>query len=424
MNKKSFLWGKKFLITQPMIRSFCGSTMVTLELAEYLASVGAKVMVYTNVALPPALSYFETARIKVISSRDKHKLSLKDFDYVWVHSLTFPQEMLEELKHPPKKVPAFVFLHMSPLEYIPDEHPWIYNLENSLSSLSLYISEKTLESNEKYGLPSRTGLFRNPAPLSFKKLAERKVSQTLRKVLIVSNHPPAEVMEARNRLVEKGVRVDIYGEGQDKYAPISPEIMKKYDAIITIGKTVQYCIVGLLPVYIYDWFGGPGWLTKTNYEKTKMNNFSGRPFSKKNGKEIVEEIIDGYTGALEFFLGYLAEYKDEFIIDNALGVALRDLKPRRLEPLDSEYIESAKAAVGCAELRFIASEELGDSLKQCSDLIRQLEESREQIEMLSGYKEQFDAMINSRRYKMMNKIFEPHDRVVDFLKKKDKRRSK
>lgn len=419
MNKKSFLLGKKFLITQPMIRSFCGSTMVTLELAEYLTLVGAKVTVYTNIALPPALAYFEEAKIKVISSRDEHKLLLKDFDYVWVHSLTFPQETLEELKHLPKKVPAFVFLHMSPLEYIPDEHPWIYNLENSLSSLSLYISEKTLESNEKYGLPPRTGLFRNPTPLSFRELANRKISKTLKKVLIVSNHPPVEVIEAREQLTSKGIQVDIYGEGQDRYAPLSPEIMKKYDAIITIGKTVQYCIVGSLPVYVYDWFGGPGWLTKSNYEKTKKNNFSGRPFSKKSGKEIAEEIIDGYADALEFHLGYLAEHKDEFIIDNALNVVLSGLKPRKLEPLGSEYIESVKSAVGCAELRFIASEELGDSLKQCSDLTRQLEESRKQVEILGGYKEQFDAITNSKRFKMLNKILEPRDKIIDLFKKKD-----
>lgn len=421
MNKKSFLRGKRFLITQPMIRSFCGSTMVTLEFAEYLAFVGAKVTVYTNIALPPALAYFEDAKIKVVSSRDKHNLSLKDFDYVWIHSLTFPQEILEELKHPLEKAPAFVFLHMSPLESIPDEHPWIYNLENSLSSLSLYISEKTLESNEKYGLPPKTGLFRNPTPLSFAELAKRRVSRALRRVLIVSNHPPLEVIEAKNWLAEEGIRVDIYGEGQDKYAPISPEMMKKYDAILTIGKTVQYCIVGSLPVYIYDWFGGPGWLTKSNYEQTKMNNFSGRPFPKKNAGEIVEEITTGYADAVKFHLECLEKNKDEFLINNALDAALCDLKPRKLEPFSSEYIESVKAAVGCAELRFIASEELGASLKTCNDLVDRLKESQEQIEILSGYKKQYDALINSKRYKMLNRILEPHDKIVDYFKGKNKK---
>lgn len=32
--------GKRFLITQPILYNFCGSTMVTIELARYLASEG------------------------------------------------------------------------------------------------------------------------------------------------------------------------------------------------------------------------------------------------------------------------------------------------------------------------------------------------------------------------------------------------
>ena len=37
---------------------------------------------------------------------------------------------------------------------------------------SLYISEGTLESNIKFGLPPKTAFFRNPSPLKFEKVAE------------------------------------------------------------------------------------------------------------------------------------------------------------------------------------------------------------------------------------------------------------
>lgn len=407
MERKSFLSGKRFLINQPMIRSFCGSTVVTLELAKYLSSVGAQVTVYTNVVFPPALSSFEKAGIKVLSPKEDCNISLKDYDYIWVHSLTFPRQLLDELKHPPKKLPAFIFLHMSPLESIPDEHPWIYNLENNLSSLSLYISEGAIESNEKYGLPPKTGFFRNPAPIEFEELAKRKMSQTLQKLLIVSNHPPEEVLKAKKLLVDAGVNVDIYGDGQDEYGLLSPDVLKKYDAVLTIGKTVQYCIVGSMPVYIYDWFGGPGWLTKSNYEHSKSTNFSGRFSVHKTGEEIACEIVDGYSDALKFQLDYLVDHKKEFSIDSVLDGLLKNLKSRKIEPQNSEYIESAKAAVYCAEIRFIASEELGNAYKCCDDLVLRLEDC----------KKAYDALANSKRMKILDAILKPHDKLKKFLKK-------
>lgn len=417
MNDVPFLTGKRFLITQPMVRSFCGSTMVTLELAKYLSSMNAQVTVYTNIALSPALDYFKDAGIEVVSSRDEYNFILQNYDYIWIHSLTIPKQILEELKTPPKKVPAFIFLHMSPLDSIPDEHPWIYDLEKSLSSLSLYISDKTLESNEKFGLPLNTDYFRNPAPLGFKDMAKRKINKAISKVLIVSNHPPSEVKEAKKLLIDSGVRVEIYGEGQDKYAPVSPEILEKYDAVITIGKTVQYCIVGSLPVYIYDHFGGPGWLSEVDYELAKENNFSGRPFIKKKANEIAEEILKDYSSALDFSLNFLAKNDDEFMIDRVLKKLLQKLKVRKIEPFAGEYIESVKAAVGCAEIRFIASEELGDAYRCCDDLKEQIGSFEKQVRQLEGYKKQYEELAGSKRMRFLDTILKPHDKIKEFLKK-------
>lgn len=407
-----------------MIRSFCGSTMVTLELAEYLSSVGAQVTVYTNVALSPALDSFKKSKIKIISSQEEFNMTLDDFDYIWIHSLTFPKQLLDELKEKPKKLPLFIFLHMSPLAKIPDEHPWIFNFENSLSSLSLYISEGTLESNIKFGLPPKTAFFRNPSPLKFEKVAERKYSKTLRRLLIVSNHPPKEILEAKRILLSKNLRVDVYGEGQDKYEPLSPEVLKRYDAIVTIGKTVQYCIVGSLPVYIYDWYGGPGWLNEDNYEKSKRTNFSGRFFSNKSGKTIAREIVEGYSSALSFQLNYLTKQKDEFLLDTVLKELFCDLQSRKLEPLEDKYIESAKAAVACAEIRFISSEELGRAYIYCNDLKRerddcrkQLEECNEQIRRLTEEKKQLEGAVNSKRFKILNRVLGPHDKIKDYFKR-------
>lgn len=424
MDERSFFSGKRFLITQPMIRSFCGSTMVTFELAEFLTSVGAEATVYTNVAFPPALAMFEKAGIKVLAPKDDANFSLNDYDYVWVHSLTFPCQLLEELKRPPKKTPAFVFLHMSPLETIPDEHPWIFDLENQLSSLSLYISEGTLESNKKFGLPPHVGFFRNPAPLGYQEVAKRKVHRKLRTVLVVSNHPPAEVLEAKQILLDNGIAAEIYGDGQDKYDPITPAVLKKYDAVVTIGKTVQFCIVGAIPVYIYDWYGGPGWLTELNYVHSRRNNFSGRFSSKKTGKEIAQEIMEGYSNALDYHLAVLSKECKEYIIDSALERVLKKIKPRTIKSLDSKYIESAKAAVNCAEIRFVASEERGKAYEYCEDLKKQvgkrereIEDCKRRIEQLEAFRGKYYELAGSKRMRFLDAILKPHDRIKGRFKK-------
>lgn len=51
-----------------------------------------------------------------------------------------------------------------------------------------------------------------------------------------------------------------------------------------------------VPVYVYDYLGGPGYLTEANFSLAERNNFSGRGFEKKTSDELLKEIKEGYTG--------------------------------------------------------------------------------------------------------------------------------
>ncbi|MCR5832369.1 MAG: hypothetical protein K6G36_00265 [Candidatus Saccharibacteria bacterium] len=401
MTKNSLFSGKRFLITQPMIRGLNGSTMVTLELASFLKSCGAKVVVYTNIALDPALSLFKKAEIRVITPQEKMEFSVNDFDYIWVHSLTLPRSLLDDLKIERKKNPPFIFLHMSALDQIPDEHPWIYQLEEKLSSLSLYISDGTLTANEKYGLPKKVGFYRNPAPVEFAEAARKEAPAELKRLLVVSNHPPKEVLEATEMLEKRGVVVDKLGEGQAKYSLVTPELLKKYDAVITIGKTVQYCLMTNTPVYIYDHFGGEGWLTPKNYDRTKSFNFSGRFTSNKPGAEIAEDLINGFSDAVAFQNSLSLEQKEDFMIDRVLEKILTQVEPRKLGAFDSEYIETVKAAELCSELRFIASEELGDLRDNTFDV----------RERCNYYKNELEKVTSAKSYRIFNTLLKPYKKL-------------
>ena len=81
-------------------------------------------------------------------------------------------------------------------------------------------------------------------------------------------------------------------------ALVSPAHVDAADAVITIGKTVQYALAAACPVFCYDIHGGPGWLTQRNLGTARRHNFSGRPFARMDAAAIARQVLDGYAGAL------------------------------------------------------------------------------------------------------------------------------
>lgn len=98
-------------------------------------------------------------------------------------------------------------------------------------------------------------------------------------------------------LKKLGIRVRYFGfKGVQKR--LFPVDIQQVDAVITIGKTVQYAIKVGVPVYCYDHFGGPGWINSENFERAEMFNFSGRCCNlKKTPMVISDEIISGHRKA-------------------------------------------------------------------------------------------------------------------------------
>jgi hypothetical protein len=92
------------------------------------------------------------------------------------------------------------------------------------------------------------------------------------------------------------------GLGHD-YRLVQPADIASADAVISIGKSVAYVIAQRKPVYMYDHFGGDGWLTPENFVHSQTHNFSGRPScNKRTAGAIAHEIQDGYAGAAEGML--------------------------------------------------------------------------------------------------------------------------
>lgn len=113
----------------------------------------------------------------------------------------------------------------------------------------------------------------------------------LNRIAIISNHIPQELLSSAD-LLSQSLTVDIYGIGH-KQTLITRQILEQYDAVITIGKTVNYCLALGIPVYNYDHFGGDGWLNTRNFDSNRYFNFSGRGSRGRVTQDcIIKEIVN------------------------------------------------------------------------------------------------------------------------------------
>ena len=94
--------------------------------------------------------------------------------------------------------------------------------------MSLFITKRIQEKAAEFYLDldeiNAYGLYENPAPQGFVNI-NRQYNESPKEVLIVSNHPPKEIQRAKKILSQKGIRVILYGEGQEKYNLIDPIII-------------------------------------------------------------------------------------------------------------------------------------------------------------------------------------------------------
>ncbi|MBR6134217.1 hypothetical protein IKQ38_01930 [Candidatus Saccharibacteria bacterium] len=396
------LSNKRILITQPILHNFCGSTVVTIELAEYFKKCGAKVGIYAYTYDEPVVSELKKRKIKVYLAQDSTKLDLCRYDYVWIHSQVFPESMVKQLStiHEASERPFFIFLHMSTHDYIPDEFQWIYSFEDKIADKVLFISEEVRDSHlQLMERKKDTDFFRNPAPIEFS--MTRATKNVLRKILIVSNHVPKELNDAVDILSKKGINVDHLGANGKRYGLIAPTDINNYDAVITIGKTVQYCILGKRPVYIYDSFGGPGYLTRKNFNKAMAHNFSGRGFRKKKATKIANEIVDGWGSAKKDINHISEHYSKDFCINTVIDDIMKTIKKGNIPRINNAQMLSIYYSQRLARYRFVDAYNLE---RKNAEYVATLEKLRLVNNRLQDYDKMLIVRAIIRLKNLMNRL--------------------
>lgn len=294
----------RLLISNNHLRYHAGSEMVTLELTEEFVRRGWQVDVSTNLFLPPFSHEFssliEAGSVRV--SNDPYQDFGIDYDLIWVHHNLLPPSTIESMATSEFAVPV-IWHHMSPIAHI--EFPLLSDIENSIADRMTFMSEATMEALLAFGLDSSRALvLPNPVPHSFVSRQPFQPAQELKSLAVVSNHVPDEVYAAARILREKNVTVDFIGGSTPQR--MTPAVLRDFDAVLTIGKTVQYALTLGLPAYVYDHFGGDGWLHEENFVEMARTNFSGRNSHRKiSSSQIAAELLDGYSRSRTFAVSQL-----------------------------------------------------------------------------------------------------------------------
>ncbi|MCX7793362.1 MAG: hypothetical protein N2257_02995 [Thermodesulfovibrionales bacterium] len=307
---------KRILILNHHLVEFAGSELVTLELAEYFNIKGFDTLVGSFIYDKPLKKIFEKKKVNVVNFF-KNPLPFTTFDIVWAHHFpTYIKAIVEE-RIKIKKLVISSLSPFHPLETIPE--PFM-----AVADLILVNSYENFQKITSYGNEyiEKIMIFPNSVPQIFFNFFNRNPKNELKKIAVVSNHPPLEVLLLKGAFSKQKIVVDFFGvKGQ--YKLITPEILINYDLIISIGKTVQYAMALGIPVYCYDHFGGPGYLTLENYELAERFNYSGRCCNRKlTVEEIKKEILEFYSSAVvyrEFFYNLsISKYSLEKNINRVL----------------------------------------------------------------------------------------------------------
>lgn len=287
----------RVLVLTNHFSSFAGSEIVALQTAQWFARQGDLVTLGANSVGAP-IKHLATGVQLTTQIAD---IDLSAFDLVWCqHDLLshLPLAAFERASRRP--LPHVVMVSLSPYE--PYEH-----IDGTLArALSADIYANSPETaaeivKRSAGLITRgmVHVFHNAAPSEFWDAAPgRAPSAELKALTLISNHPPDEVISCLARLQQSGVSVRRIGL-RHEVCLVRPEDIAQADAILTIGKSAPYAIAQGKPVFVYDHFGGDGWLTRANFSANLAHNFSGRPAHRRLTPEaLAAEIVNGYPMAL------------------------------------------------------------------------------------------------------------------------------
>ncbi len=299
----------KILITAHKIQNFTGSEINAFQLSQALLAQGHQVDVAAFVSGDPLRAMFDrrVGWLDLLAPRTEPLA----YDLVWAHHtpvlahLLFKQPLLDT---------RILFSSLGP--FAPMESPPTFFNDLHLFLVNSQGNQRVLTG---YGIsPERVYYFPNYAPAAYFTDCKQAWPARPRRVAVVSNHAVEELRQFQALAAGQHLHVTRIGR-KDENVYVDQRLLLPFDAVISIGKTVQYCLALKIPVFCYDHFGGPGYVTRANFERTKEFNFSGRETPvKRTAAGLLAEIEAGYPAALQEVQPLHALAQEQFCLETNL----------------------------------------------------------------------------------------------------------
>lgn len=292
----------KVLMTNLMLTGYSGSELHITDLASQFLKHGWDVTCFTLVTSEPTRSMLLDMGVKIVEF--PHTDQLEDH-----YELLFAQHHVISDFIAAQKNIAFDRIAVSILgpqsfhEHIPELAAY--------ADLIAYVSDECRQARQAEASfsPAKHYVFPNYGHDDFFNLPPREYPVQPERIAVVSNHLSKEMIELKRR-TNLPFTLDFIGWA-DRALLVTSDMLSHYDCVITIGRTVLDCFAGSIPIYCYDHFGGPGYISPDEVERHAWYNFSGRSVERKlNGEELLSDIIAGYPKALTH-LSQLRQYAFE-----------------------------------------------------------------------------------------------------------------
>lgn len=285
----------RILLGTNHFQEIAGSELVIQEFAELFIHAGHEVVITANFVGQPMQGMAE--RVGATTCLASAELNALEFDLVMVINQIAPL-LGYAASEAMRETTRFVFMHVD-LNFTLSQPGLVH--EPLLADEIWLHSEEAKDYFIGEGLPEeKVRLFHNAAPPRFWR-PEREYRKSPEHVAIISNHLPDELSGMAALLRERGIAVTHHGRGGDTYGRMGPKALLESDVVVSIGKTVPYCLASRTPVFIYDHFSGPGYLSAENLERAAWYNYSGRCSREpRSAEQLAVELVEGYAEGVAF----------------------------------------------------------------------------------------------------------------------------
>lgn len=224
---------------------------------------------------------------------------------------------------------------------------------------------------------------------------------------VISNHVPQEVKDSINIIKSNGIEADIFGM-EYKSVIVDEELLKKYDLVVSIGKTVNYCIALGIPIYCYDVFGGPGYINESNYKQALDFHFTGKTFDRKlSAEELAIDIVKNYSNTIKQTKKIRKYAYNDFCFENNMQKVLQiidsseDINIQKIFKKYPQLIKKSQTFIYFYK-----------SLASYRHLLKQTQDR------LTNKTQKINSIYNSKGYGMLNIFYSLKERLSSQINKK------